>query len=269
MEKKNDNNVIQFPGNIKAYREKNEKESLADAEVLICEAYETDISRRRIELARKALKLSENCAEAYIILAEEYAEDIEEEKEFYEKALEAARRAVGEKVFEEEVGLFWMIPETRPYMRAKWYLAETLWCMDRRKEAIEHLKDMIILNKNDDQGVLYILINWLLDEEDYEYLEQLFKEHEDDGSAAFKYSEAVFYFKKGSKEEAAKKLREAIKTNPHVPKYLLGIKKLPIELPEYIGRGDETEAQTYMADAFEVWRNTKGALDWIGDAYKI
>lgn len=267
-EKKKDNKVIQFPGNKKAYREKSEKENLAEAETLIYEAYETDISRRKIELARKALKLSENCAEAYIILAEEYAEDIEEEKEFYEKALEAARKAIGEKIFEEEVGFFWMIPETRPYLRAKWYLAETLWYMDRRKEAIEHLKDMIRLNKDDNQGVRYILINWLLEEEDYEYLEQLFKENKDDGSAALKYSEALFYFKKGNKEVAAQKLRAALKTNPHVPKYLLGMKKLPIEMPEYIGRGDETEAQAYVAEAFEVWGNTKGALDWIGDAYK-
>ena len=45
--------------------------------------------RRRVQLARDALALSPNCADAYVLLAEEAARTVEEARDFYAKGVEA------------------------------------------------------------------------------------------------------------------------------------------------------------------------------------
>jgi hypothetical protein len=49
---------------------------------------------------------------------------------------------------------------------------------------------------------------------------------------------------------------------------MLGLKRLPKEPPEYIGFGDETEAQAYIIDAFDAWRSAKGAIQWMEENYR-
>jgi hypothetical protein len=50
-------------------------------------------------------------------------------------------------------------------------------------------------------------------------------------------------FRRSDDTAASRKaLRDAVGGNPHVPRYLLGEKKLPRHLPDYIGFGDEPEA---------------------------
>lgn len=120
---------------------------LEEAQDLIYEAFESGNSKKRVQLAKKALKTSPGCADAYVLLAEEQAKDLGEVKELYEKGVEAGERAVkqtlGEDAFEEEAGYFWGILETRPYMRARQGLALCLWEIGERREAIEHYTKML------------------------------------------------------------------------------------------------------------------------------
>ncbi len=67
----------------------------------------------------------------------------------------------------------------------------------------------------------------------------------------------------GATEAATDALAEALSTNRFVPAYLLGRKRLPQRLPEYVGLGDASEAIEYAAHNREVWRATPGALDWL------
>jgi hypothetical protein len=50
-----------------------------------------------------------------------------------------------------------------------------------------------------------------------------------------------------------------------VPVYLLGRKRIPRELPDLVGFGDEDEAIAYAADALANWRQTEKVLSR-GDA---
>lgn len=56
---------------------------LERAQEVIYDAFETDDARKRVELAEKALEITADCADAYVILAEETAEDAEEARELY------------------------------------------------------------------------------------------------------------------------------------------------------------------------------------------
>jgi tetratricopeptide (TPR) repeat protein len=238
-------------------------EALLRAQDLMYEALDAR-GTRRAGLAREALAISPNCADAYQLLAEETASSIEEACGLLEQAVAAGERALGPDPFEEDVGHFWGLIETRPYMRARAALAETLWALGRREDAVEHQRELLRLNPNDNQGVRYRQAEWLLCLERYEELDGLFAAYEDDDAATFGYTKALAAFRReGESAQSARLLAEAREQNPHVPSYLSGRKRLPTQLPDYIGFGDASEAVDYAAGAKALWASVSGALAWL------
>jgi tetratricopeptide (TPR) repeat protein len=240
---------------------------LEQAQELIYQAFEAH-GAKRVKLAKEALKRSPDCADAYVLLAEEDAKSPLKAKALYEQGVKAAERALGTDIFREGVGHFWGILETRPYMRARAGLAECLWFLGERKEAIRHYQDMLRLNPGDNQGLRYGLINWLLEEKDYAAASKLLngKAYRDDAMASWAYSRALLSFaENGPTAKSKQALAEALKTNAHVPAYLLSEKRMPNQLPMYLGFGDENEAVAYVAEAMMLWRQTDGALSWLAE----
>ena len=233
------------------------------AQELAYDAWDMD-GPARLALARQALELSQDCADAHIIVAEETAKSLQESKELFQVAVEAGERAVGPELFETGAGHFWGLIHTRPYMRARSRLADTLWSLGERKEAIAHYTDMLRLNPGDNQGLRYILANCYLIEGDDQALGELLASYEDDIAAAWSYSRALSEFRTGGDgEEAKEALRKALETNEFVPDYLLGEKTIPRRLPDYVGFGDEDEAVCYVAETRGIWEATEGALAWV------
>jgi tetratricopeptide (TPR) repeat protein len=239
------------------------EETLFRAQDLMYEAFDA-VGQRRVELARAALAISSDCADAYLLLAEETASSVEEARELLEQGVAAGERALGPEPFAEDVGYFWGLLETRPYMRARAALAETLWALGQRDIAVEHQRDLLRLNPNDNQGVRDLQVQWLLQLGRYEDLDELFATYEDDHSAVFGYTRALAAFRRHGDSPAARQLlADAREQNPHVPDYLSGRKRLPARLPDFVGFGDVNEAVVYAADAKELWASVTGALDWL------
>ncbi len=234
-----------------------------EAQGLMYEAWEAS-APRRVKLARHALEIDPNCADAYVLLAEETAGSIEEARDLYAKGVAAGERSLGRKAFKEDVGHFWGLLETRPYMRARAGLADCLWAAGERETAVEHYWDMLRLNPNDNQGIRDVLATCLLELGRDDDLERLLKQYEEDASAVWAYTRALLTFRRGGDTaDAGDRLHEAVKTNRHVPGYLLGKKRLPRTLPDYVGFGDEREAVAYASDNLRAWRQTPGALEWL------
>jgi tetratricopeptide (TPR) repeat protein len=237
---------------------------LEQAQDLIYDAWESASQKKRISLANKALELSPDCADAYSLLAVDTASSAQEAKELYEKAVEAGKRAIGEAAFEEAIGHFWGVFETRPYMRARAGLADCLWQLGEKEATAEHYREMLRLNPNDNQGIRYLLIDTLLELDDDAAVGKLLKQYKDDASPNWTYSWALYQFRKDGASNAAKKrLQEALSWNAHVPAYLLGKKRIPKHLPPYVTFMGEDEAQHYAAGAKPLWEKTAGALDWL------
>ncbi len=237
-----------------------------DAQDLIYDAWESADPRKRVKLAYEALLRSPDCADAYVIFAEEIPGTLEEKRDMYAAGVEAGERAIGARPFKEDVGHFWGLLETRPYMRARAGLAACLWELGEREEAVTHYRDLLRLNPNDNQGVRYTLLGCLLtlgrDDEAGELLDS--PEYVDDGTAMWPYVRALLtYRREGPSERAGALLQEAREANPHVPVYLAGRKRVPKDLPDLIGFGDESEAIAYAADHLEAWRSTP-AVEWLG-----
>ncbi len=232
------------------------------AQDLIYRAFEAR-GRRRIQLARKALELSADCADAYVVLAEE-SHAPEEARALYEKGVAAGERALGPGVFAEETGHFWGIVTTRPYMRARFGLAQCLEALNRRDEAIEHYRELIRLNPGDNQGVRYSFLAALLLAGRDDDAATLLDQFGDEPTALWRYGRALSVFRRGGDSRAAReRLREALRTNRHVPRHLTGDSEWPGPEPASYAPGSREEAVICDAELGEAWRATPDAARWL------
>jgi tetratricopeptide (TPR) repeat protein len=232
------------------------------AQDLVYQAVEAR-GRRRLLLARKALELSADCADAYALLAEE-SRAPEDARALYELGMAAGERALGPDVFANEVGRFWGIVATRPYMRARLGLAHCLEDLDRREEAIEHYRELIRLNPDDNQGVRYSLLAALLlagrDDEAAALLEQF----GDEPTALWLYGRALSIFRReGDSRNARECLRVALRGNRHVPQILADPDAWPGLEPAAYSLGSREEAAVFDTHLGEAWRATPDATRWL------
>lgn len=243
--------------------------NLDKAQQLMYKAWDETNPAKRIGLAHKALSISPDCADAYVLLAEEEADTVARALALYEKGVAAGERALGPEYFREFAGDFWGLLETRPYMRAREGLARMLWQLNRREEAAEHYRDLLRLNPNDNQGLRYLLMDLYLQLDQDANALKLYQKYHDDWSAVWQYSHALLEFRKsGSGGKARKALDQALEQNSHVPDYLTGKKRIPNRKPGLIGVGDQNEAVYYASQHLNHWRRTPGAVEWLVEHLK-
>ena len=230
------------------------------AQELCFRAFDTH-GRRRVQLAREALEVCPDCADAYVILAEQGG-TLEAELDYYTKGIAAGKRALGAEAFEEHVGHFWGVSETRPYMRARFGLAQSLEQTDRIEEAVEHYQELLRLNPGDNQGVRYLLMPRLLELDRDVEAARLLKESEEE-SANWMYARALLAFRLSGKSTAARReLRAALRTNPHVPECLLQQEEFA-PVPERYSPGSPEEAMICAEELRPAFEKTEGSLKWL------
>lgn len=234
------------------------------AEDLVIDAMEETSSRERKRLAKEALEIYPNLADAWIILADE-SKSAEEALELTERAVKAGYEDLGEKYIQEHRGHFWGLTETRPYMRAISNLAQLQWSIGKEDEAITNLSECLRLNPNDNQGVRDPLLTYLLLRNDLDGAEQLLKQFSEDIGASHQYNSALYLYKRhGAKsDQALLQLQKAYDENKFVRNYLLGKTKLPLKTPEVYSMGSQEEAMIYAEEAIKAWVTTPGALEWL------
>jgi tetratricopeptide (TPR) repeat protein len=242
------------------------KTAIRLAQDIMYDAWETEDALERIKLAEDALLITKDCADAYTLLAEEYAHTPSETKKFYQKAVAAGERALGKQFFKKNIGHFWGIIEARPYMRARAGLARLLWETGEVEEAITHVRAMLHLNPSDNQGMRYELICYLANSKKYEEL-QTFLESSPychDVGVEWLYTKALLCFlREGDVPQAAKELTTALGKNNSVPLYLAGLRLIPQNLPGEYVVGSDDEAAVYACMFIKAWKAVPGAIEWL------
>ncbi len=262
--KKSSGKVIDINTHMNRTPEEEELSDMAAAQDLIYDAWESQSSQKKVELATRALKLWPDCADAYTIFAEDKAGSIEESAKYYEEAVQAGERALGRDGFEENVGHFWGVLETRPYMRARMGLAAMLVMLGEKEKAAQHFQEMLVLNPSDNQAIRYELLALNVELGRDKDLEDFISENEGDPTASYTYTRALVTFRnEGDSTRSRFNLALAVNKNPHVPGFLLERKELPDMMPEFYGLGDEAEAAHFTVSFHQGWAMTKGALDWL------
>lgn len=243
--------------------------SVQEAQSLMYDAWDESDPQTRIAAAHEALKISPDCADAYVLLAEEETKTLEEAMGHFQAGVKAGERALGKAYFEENAGHFWGLLETRPYMRARQGLAHCLWKLDQTNAARTHYEEMLHLNPDDNQANRYMLMDLYLTNGLNKESLALLERYDDDIDAHLLYAQALTLYRiKGAGAEADQVLRSAIKANPHVPEYLSDPEQRPIPLPEYIIVGEKSDAVAYATIGRKHWHATQGAVEWLREIEK-
>lgn len=232
-----------------------------DAQSLLYDAFEAE-PPERYRLAEKALKQNPNLVDAYNILAED-ADSLEEAIQMYEKGMWIGQKELGKAFFKENKGHFWLIFETRPFMRAKYNYAMALLELGKPNEAMAQFEELLELNPNDSQAVRYSLFIAYVERGDLQKAGKLLEQYEED-SAQFHYNTLLLeLLKNGFSAKAKALLKTAKENNKFVIPYLKERKRLPRAIPDNYGFGDEDEAIVYADAHLHLWRMIEGLRDWL------
>ena len=233
------------------------------AQALIDQAWEARTQRQAAALARRALEIFPDCADAYNVLAGAEARSAEDALVLYEHGVDAGRRSLGNAFFDEHRGHFWGMIETRPYMRARRGLADCLWALGRKRESLTHCEALLELNPDDNQGIRHGLLSRYLALGNDMGAARLFRDYPHDASAAFLWSRVLLDLRRGDQVAAKEHLVLAMHGNPHVAGFFAGKRKPPARLPAHYSPGDRNEAALYIANFAEAWLASADAMDWL------
>lgn len=235
---------------------------LEQAQELIYDAWEAG-PEKRAELARKALALCPQCADAYLLMAEA-APAGDERVELCRMALKAGRETLNEEPAQATEDQ-WTRLEARPYLRARAGMARALWEIGRAREAINEYSVLMDLNPGDNLGLRYLVLPLLIEARRMSEALSLARRWGGEPSGEWTYNLALLLFQhEGSTPRATEMLRQALRANPAIPGYLMGLRSLPAHAPDTVSFGGDDEAVDYCHRAQGAWRSVTGALDWLG-----
>jgi tetratricopeptide (TPR) repeat protein len=242
-----------------------EADAKAEAQDLAFEAMEAETEAQARKLAKRALRLDPDCVDALVVMNDLDARTTRAMIAGLQQAVAAGERSLSERFIRENTGHFWMLMETRPYMRAMEQLARLLYAEGLNLDAIRVYERMLELNPNDNQGVRDSLLGAYLCADDLEGAGKLLKRYKDDAGANFAWGRVLERFLAGDPTGAAVALTTARQANPFVELYMTGKKSIPQELPEMYSLGSEEEATLCMEGVGLAWSLHKDAVFWLMD----
>jgi tetratricopeptide (TPR) repeat protein len=241
-----------------------DKTKAYEAQQLVYEAWEAATDELEAELMSRALELNPRNVDALLYTLDAAKLDPETEIEALRKIVASGEQDLGPKRFKEFAGHFWIAMETRPYMRARHRLADSLRDIGRLDEAIIEYDAMLILNPNDNQGVRYLLLPLYLTTGRLEPARELLgKYREFEFSAVFAWCRVLERILSGDQSGAKNALATARKQNPNVQSYIKGQRKLPRELPAAYSPGSKEEAVCFADVLRAAWGKHPEALKWL------
>lgn len=223
-----------------------------ESDELLEEAFEADTEKEARNLAKKALEVYPDNIDAQVFLANMEKNPVNRLKQL-DWAIEKARKILEEKglLEEDNIGHFWGIIETRPYMRARNSKLEELMMMGRYKEAVKESEELLRLCENDNLGVRSVLIGLYCYFEEFDKCEKLHKQYKEDYTISMLLPMTIMYYKKSDYKKAEKMLKEIDEINPFIAEYFVGEVDFDSEdNPEYYSIGSEEEAYITFKENF-------------------
>ena len=222
-----------------------------------------------LPLAKRALALDPDCADAHLFLALASRELNEVLKHVFE-AVDAGERTVAR---EEKEGLdeanLWAYLPARPYLRARAFLATYLWTMGGRVAAVAVLQESLDLDEGDALGLRYLLLGWCLDMGEEMFTRELLERYKQEHSAIFLYGNALLTFwERGEERTTNARLKRALAANPHVPERLVFCPPDPLKvlaINSYRPGGEE-EADICAILLGPAWERDIEAMEWLQEA---
>ena len=174
-----------------------------------------------LKYAKKSLKLDPENLDAAFFIAEIEADSYVDMLERTEKILEYGEKLMIEKGFmdKESIGSFWLIVETRPYMRVKFAYANLLKDCGMLIAAISEYEDMMRLCKNDNLGVRHSLMYLYAITENEKKAINIYKKF-NSFETSLVLPLSILYYRKKDLKESLKYLKELEEGNKDTKKFL-------------------------------------------------
>lgn len=235
---------------IKNYNEGNieyEETPLDKANEILEKAHNAKSKKQALKLAKQAFEESDECFDAII-----FQSNLEEDSLLRDKILEDGlayekKRLEKNDFFKEDnIGHFFGIFETRPYIRGLYNKAHNLAEDGKIKKAIDVCKEILRLNKNDNTGTRYLLAALYAYIEDEEELKSLYKRYTEENLEMLIPFFALYY-----KQENYKKAKEYLNRINKANIYFVEFYKGSLEEfdpGESYVRGEESEVMLYIRD---------------------
>jgi tetratricopeptide (TPR) repeat protein len=236
-----------------------------EAQQIAFDAMEAETEAEARKLVKHALRLDPDCVDALVLMSDLDAPTRKALIEGLKQAVEAGERTLGIKFIQKNKGHFWLLLETRPWMRALDRLASELKEAGLNLDAIGIYERMLELNPNDNQGVRDPLLGLYLTVGDLKGAGKLFKKYENDALANFAWGRVLERFLADDRAGAKAALEIARAANHHVELYMTARKPLPEDPPEMYSPGSEEEAVLLLSNLGDAWAAHKEATFWLFD----
>ena len=224
-----------------------ENTPLDDAYEILEEAQNAKNEKEAIKLAKKAYEKSKECFDAILFQCDLEENGIRRMK-LLDDGLEFEKnRLTKEKYFDKEnIGHFYGIFETRPYIRGLVNKAEYLLEEGKISQAENVCREVLRLNENDNMGARYLLMAIYATLEKENDMLKLYKKYpEEDLEMMFPLF--ALYYKLGNDKKAKEYLNRVDKCNSNFVKFFKGtIKESKNVSSGYYSRGDSSEIFMYL-----------------------
>jgi tetratricopeptide (TPR) repeat protein len=237
------------------------------AQQLAYDALETDDPIEALRLVTEAQELDPDCTDAQRLMVSLHPMDDDSRLRLMREVVDKAEQNLGEMFFAENMGHFWGVVETRPYMRAKLHLAELLCQQGRFDESITIYERILELNTRDNLGARSPLLGLYLAQNQPARAAALLDQYpgEEKLLASPAWGRVLERWLAGAQAQAQAALSRARKVNPHAEPYVSGRKEIPAEGPSYFRPGDETDAQVCAIELALAWRAHPEFRKWLRD----
>ncbi|NQY35845.1 MAG: UPF0149 family protein [Alteromonadaceae bacterium] len=171
---------------------------------------------------------------------------------------------MGEDFIRENTGIFWGLHQTRTYMTLRSRRARLNFSEGKLAEAIEELKDLLVLNPNDNQANRYPLFSYLILAKRWQELDKLLLPIVEPSLFVFSAKVLSCYAQYGDCKESKALKKQLKKANKYFERYITGRNQAPEEPPEFYQPGEKSEVFVYLNMAGkETWRSVEGSLFWL------
>lgn len=193
-----------------------------ESDDLLFEAYDEPIKSKAIKLARQALEVNPNNIDAENFITKFETNAIKKLKK-YEETLNKEKENLEKDDFfnKENIGIFWGLIRTRPYMRTKHSYMLTLMELGRYTEAVKQGEELLELCKSDNLGIRYLIMGLYTILEKFEECEKIYRKYSDD-STFMLFPLSIMYYKKGDYRKCKKILKQIKDENNYILDYLIG-----------------------------------------------
>lgn len=185
-------------------------------------AEQASSKKKSLEYLHKALELEPENVDAQLQLISITLKDKPDEQLPALRQLmdAAARQLEQEGCFKEDVGDFWGVPETRPYMRVRYTYFYVLISCGMIRYAISEGEELLRLCENDNLGVRYQLMHLYAYTEDEMHALALHKRFDSYEETQMLLPLAVLYYKLNQFEQAEDHIKRLAAVNKDMKKFL-------------------------------------------------